>query len=69
MKSSKKKKIIKVSGFPMSSYKNRIIIMVGKTERILHFVKKFDPETKKILGKKYPLSSSVNINKLKKIIK
>ena len=28
-----------------------------------------DPKIKKILGKKYPLSPSVNIDKLKKIIK
>jgi hypothetical protein len=69
MKSLKKKKIIKVSGFLMSIYKNRSVITGGEIQSVFNLVKKFDPKIKKILGKKYPLSPSVNINKLKKIIK
>jgi hypothetical protein len=53
----------------MSIYKNRSVITGGEIQSVFNLVKKFDPKIKKILGKKYPLSPSVNINKLKKIIK
>jgi len=51
-----------------------IINVGGKTQSVYNFVKKYNPKikkisAKKILGRKYPLNPSMNINKLKKIIK
>ena len=54
--------------------KKGIINVGGKTQSVYKFVKKYNPKVKKIsarklLGKKYPLNPSMNINKLKQIIK
>ena len=54
--------------------KKGIINLGGKTQTVYKFVKKFNPKIKKIyarkiLGPKYPLNPSMNITKLKKILK
>ena len=54
--------------------KKGVINVGGKIQSVYNFVKKYNPEikkisAKKILGQKYPLNPSMNINKLKKIIK
>ncbi len=54
--------------------KKGIINLGGKTQTVYNFVKKFNPKIKKVsakkmLGKKYPLNPSMNLTKLKKIIK
>ena len=54
--------------------KKGVINVGGKIQSVYKFVKKYNPEikkisAKKILGQKYPLNPSMNINKLKKIIK
>ena len=54
--------------------KKGIINVGGKTQTVYNFAKKFNPTLKKIsakklLGNKFPLNPSMNINKLKKIIK
>jgi len=54
--------------------KKGIINLGGKTQTVYNFVKKFNPNIKKISAKKifgshYPLNPSMNIQKLKKIIK
>ena len=54
--------------------KKGIINVGGKIQSVYNFVKKYNPKikkisAKKILGSKYPLNPSMNINKLKKIIK
>ena len=54
--------------------KKGIINLGGKTQTVYRFVKKFNPKIKKIyakkvLGPKYPLNPSMNIKKLKKILK
>jgi len=54
--------------------KRGIINIGGKTQTVYNFVKKYNPNikkisAKKIFGKKYPRNPSMNINKLKKIIK
>ena len=54
--------------------KRGIINVGGKTQSVYNFVKKYNPKikkisAKKILGQKYPLNPSMNIDKLKKIIK
>ena len=54
--------------------KKGIINLGGKTQTVYRFVKKFNPKikknyAKKILGPKYPLNPSMNITKLKKILK
>ena len=54
--------------------KKGIINLGGKTQTVYNFVKKYNPKikknyAKKIFGSKYPLNPSMNINKLKKIIK
>jgi len=54
--------------------KKGIINVGGKAQTVYQFVKKHDPKikktyAKKILGSKYPLNPSMNIQKLKKIIK
>ena len=51
-----------------------IINLGGKTQTVYNFVKKFNPKikknsAKKMLGKNYPLNPSMNLTKLKKIIK
>jgi len=51
-----------------------IINLGGKTQSVYKFVKKDNPSikkgfAKKILGKNYPLNPSMNISKLKKILK
>ena len=51
-----------------------IINLGGKAQTVYKFVKKFDPKIKKIYAKKilspkYPINPSMNIAKLKKIIK
>jgi len=53
--------------------KKGIINVGGKIQSVYNFVKKYNPKikkisAKKILGSKYPLNPSMNINKLKKII-
>ena len=53
--------------------KKGIINVGGKIQSVYDFVKKHNPKikkisAKKILGIKYPLNPSMNINKLKKII-
>jgi len=53
--------------------KKGIINVGGKIQSVYDFVKKHNPKikkisAKKILGSKYPLNPSMNINKLKKII-
>ena len=54
--------------------KKGIINVGGKIQSVYNFVKKYNPKikknsAKKMLGKKYPLNPSMNISKLKKIIK
>ena len=54
--------------------KKGIINVGGKPQTVYKFVKSFDPKikkiyAKKILGPKYPLNPSMNIQKLKKILK
>ena len=54
--------------------KKGVINFGGKTQSVYNFVKKYNSKIKKIsakktLGKNYPLNPSMNINKLKKIIK
>ncbi len=54
--------------------KKGIINVGGKTQSVYNFAKKYNPKIKKIyarkiLGKNYPLNTSINIKKLKKIIK
>ena len=54
--------------------KKGVINVGGKIQSVYSFAKKYDPEikkisAKKILGRKYPLNPSMNINVLKKIIK
>ena len=54
--------------------KRGIINLGGKSQSVYKFAKKFDPKIKKIyarkmIGPKYPLNPSMNILKLKKIIK
>ncbi len=54
--------------------KKGVINFGGKTQSVYDFVKKYNPKIKKIsakktLGKSYPLNPSMNISKLKKIIK
>ncbi len=54
--------------------KKGVINIGGKIQSVYNFVKKYNPKikkisAKKILGYKYPLNPSMNINKLKKIIK
>ena len=54
--------------------KKGIINVGGKIQSVYNFVKKYNPKikknyAKKILGNKFPLNPSMNINKLKKIIK
>ena len=54
--------------------KKGVINVGGKSQSVYNFVKKYNPKikkisAKKILGYKYPLNPSMNINKLKKIIK
>mgnify|MGYP001165206606 FL=1 len=54
--------------------KKGIINLGGEVQTVYSFVKKFNPKikknyAKKILGLKYPLNPSMNITKLKKIIK
>ena len=51
-----------------------IINLGGKIQSVYNFAKKYNPKIKKIsaknlLGPKYPLNPSMNINKLKKILK
>ena len=54
--------------------KKGVINVGGKNQSVYNFVKKYNPKIKKIsakklLGQKYPLNPSMNVNKLKKIIK
>ena len=54
--------------------KKGIINLGGEAQTVYNFVKKFNPKikkiyAKKILGPKYPLNPSMNIKKLKKILK
>ena len=54
--------------------KKGVINVGGKIQSVYSFAKKYDPgikkiSAKKILGRKYPLNPSMNINVLKKIIK
>ena len=54
--------------------KKGVINVGGKIQSVYNFVKKYNPKikkisAKKILGREYPLNPSMNINKLKKIIK
>ena len=54
--------------------KKGVINVGGKIQSVYDFVKKYNPKikkvsAKKILGPEYPLNPSMNINKLKKIIK
>jgi len=54
--------------------KRGIINLGGKTQTVYNFVKKYNSKikkisAKKIFGSKYPLNPSMNINKLRKIIK
>ena len=54
--------------------KKGVINVGGKIQSVYNFVKKYNPKIKKIsakkfLGQKYPLNPSMNVNKLKKIIK
>ena len=53
--------------------KRGIINVGGKKQTVYSFVKKYNPNikkisAKKIFGKKYPLNPSMNINKLKKLL-
>ena len=54
--------------------KKGVINVGGKIQSVYDFVRKYNPKikkvsAKKILGPEYPLNPSMNINKLKKIIK
>ena len=54
--------------------KKGIINLGGKTQTVYNFVRKYNPKikkisAKKIFGSKYPLNPSMNMQKLKKIIK
>ena len=54
--------------------KKGVINVGGKIQSVYSFAKKYNPEikklsAKKILGRKYPLNPSMNIGKLKKLIK
>ena len=54
--------------------KKGIINVGGKAQSVYNFAKKYNPKikkiyAKKIMGKNYPLNTSINIKKLKKIIK
>jgi dTDP-4-dehydrorhamnose reductase len=54
--------------------KKGVINVGGEIQSVFSFVKKYNPKikkisAKKILGNKYPLNPSMNISKLKKIIK
>jgi len=54
--------------------KKGVINVGGEIRSVYNFVKKYNPKikkisAKKILGRKYPLNPSMNINKLKKIVK
>ncbi len=54
--------------------KKGIINVGGRTQTVYNFVKKYNPKikkssAKKLFGPKYPLNPSMNLNKLKKIIK
>ena len=54
--------------------KKGVINVGGKIQSVFKFAKKYNPKikkisAKKILGNKYPLNPSMNISKLKKIIK
>ena len=54
--------------------KKGVINVGGQIQSVYNFAKKYNPKIKKIsakkmLGSKYPLNPSMNINKLKKIIK
>ena len=54
--------------------KKGVINVGGKIQSVFSFVKKYNPRirkisAKKLLGNKYPLNPSMNISKLKKIIK
>ena len=54
--------------------KKGVINVGGKIQSVYNFVRKYNPKikkisAKKILGSEYPLNPSMNINKLKKIIK
>jgi len=54
--------------------KKGIINVGGKAQSVYNFAKKYNPKIKKIyarklMGKKYPLNTSINIKKLNKIIK
>ena len=54
--------------------KKGVINVGGKTQSVFSFVKKYNSKIKKISAKKtlgieYPLNPSMNINKLKKILK
>ena len=54
--------------------KKGVINVGGKIQSVYNFAKKYNPKikkifAKKILGHKFPLNPSMNINKLKKIIK
>ena len=54
--------------------KKGIINLGGKSQSVYDFAKKSNPKikkisAKKILGSKFPINPSMNINKLKKIIK
>ena len=54
--------------------KKGVINVGGKIQSVYNFVKKYNPKIKKIsakkfLGQKYPLNPSMNVNRLKKIIK
>ena len=59
--------------FKLIKYKG-IINLGGKSQTVYKFAKKYNPKikrvyAKKILGHNYPLNQSMNIGKLKKIIK
>ena len=54
--------------------KKGVINVGGKIQSVYNFVKKYNPKikknyAKKILGRKFPLNPSMNINKLKKVLK
>ena len=55
-------------------FKKGIINVGGPTQSVYKFAKKFNPKVKKIsakkmFGKRFPLNPSMNISKLKKIIR
>ena len=67
------KKIVGIFGFKLVSKKG-IINLGGKSQYIFNFAKKDKKDVKKIFLKKteklgMPFDSSININKLKKILK